>query len=340
MSVRRPALIALGIAGAVLIAIPLVFGMFGKSRAIESLVDSFGPNYQPQRHAQITQDFATVSAMANQLRGEALPALARRAGATPAQMQASLARDAPDVARGLQGLPEAQAWLGDLKARIDRVEPHYKLAKDVPMPFLPASATPWLLVVPGMVLLLAAGLGLVRPSMTRGALIAGGVAGLVLLVAPVAGNIPAKASAINGVRDELRPKLQPQAAKRTETYVTQLSAMATGFSQQALPALARQLDVSPQHLRAQIATDFPAVGRGMQQLPAILPRFNGLTQTISANVVNFHKADRLPWKGGSASLLVWFLVIPGALAFVGAAVGLVAGRRVANAAQPARRLAV
>ena len=86
----------------------------------------------------------------------------------------------------------------------------------------------------------------------------------------------------------------------------------------ALPGLASMLKVTPAQLDASLGQNFPAVATGLQQMPAILSRFNVLVTGIQQNVGNFQLADSIPTKNTPTTLLQGQLVGPaGVIALVG-----------------------
>jgi hypothetical protein len=325
---RRTTMAVIGLAGLLLILLTFVFGMWGKSQAIHALVTSFGPGYQPASMRQSQDDFATVSAMASQLQTQALPGLAAGLKVPPAELEKGLASRYPAVGQGLAEMPSALAWFGNLSTRIGREKGDYEKAAAIPVKGVAASAVPWLMVIPGVLLLLGAGIGLsARPSWSRGIAILGTVVGVSLIVAPLILSLPSKASAVDRLVKQFRPILTPPGPQKTAQYVSTMSAMSTQFSTQALPALANELHMTTPALEQMLAANYPAVTRGLTQLPTILPRFEAMSELIDANVGNYHTAENLPWHGAPAIMLYWFLAIPGAIAALGGGTLLLLGRK-------------
>lgn len=325
---RRTTLAVIGLAGLLLIGLTFAFGMWGKSQAVHGLVKSFGPGYQPASMRQSQADFETVSAMAEQLQTSALPGLATRLKVTPAQLESRLASNYPAVGNGLAEMPSALAWFGNLATRIAREKSDYEQAAAIPVKGLAATTVPWLMVLPGILLLLGAGIAaFARPSWSKAIAIVGIGVGISLIVGPVVVSMPSKSSAIDRLVGQFRPILTPPGPQKTSQYVSTMTAMSTQLSTQALPALAQELHTTTPALEQMLATTYPAVGRGLTELPAILPRFQAMSQLIDENVGNYATAEALPWKGAPAIMLYWFLAVPGALAVVGGATNLLLARK-------------
>lgn len=325
---RKAMLSLVGAVGLTLILLTVVFGFWSKSAAVHGLVESFKPGYEPAAMHASQESFQTVSAMARQLQGEAIPGLAHELHTTPAKLTADLAQQYPAVGTGLADMPGALVWFQDMAQRISHEHADYEKAAAIPVKGVSATVVPWLMVIPGAVLLLGALIALLwRPGLSRRVSIVALVIGGVLVIFPIASSLPSKARAVDGLIHEFRPILTGSGPAKTARYVTVMAAMGTQFSGQALPGLARELHVTPAQLQNTLKADYPAVAKGLRQLPSIITQFRAQSRIISANVGNYSKAARLPWKGAPAIMLFWFLVIPGILAALAGAV-VVAGQRV------------
>jgi hypothetical protein len=103
--------------------------------------------------------------------------------------------------------------------------------------------------------------------------------------------------------------------------------MSDELTGKALPALATQLKVSPDQLGKTLAANFPNVATGIEQLPAILPRFQTLVTGVERNGTNFRLADSIPTGSTPTTLLHWLFVLPAVVLVAAGGVGLLAGRR-------------
>jgi hypothetical protein len=323
---RRVTLGAIGLAGLVMILLTLVFGMWGKSAAVHGLVNSFKPGYQPAAMAQSTSDFKTVSAMATQLQTQALPGLAAALKVTPTQLSTSLATNYPAVGKGIAEMPAALAWFGNLATRIGGQAADFQKAETVPVKGLAATTVPWMFVIPGALLVIAALLGLARPVLTTKVAILGAVIGVFLIVFPLVVNMPAKSSAVSRLVTAFRPVMTAPGPQKTANYVSVMSAMSAQFSTGALPGLAKELHMTTPAVEKFLATKYPAVGQGFAQLPSILPRFRAMSTLIDSQVANYAAAENMPWRGAPPMMLYWFLAVPGLLMLLGGGGQLVFGK--------------
>jgi hypothetical protein len=176
MTLRRTILSVLALIGVALIAAPLSMSMFGRSSNGEQMVNGFRPIMQPA-HVQTTADyydnvFSKLRPFALQMNGvqadaqKLVPALAKALHMTPAQVQQMLATQFPSLAKLLQSLPQAVGVFKRVPAGLDFYRPLVRTmqanvgnyASVDAMPRM--SLFPWFFIVPGILVLLGAGFGL------------------------------------------------------------------------------------------------------------------------------------------------------------------------------------
>jgi hypothetical protein len=196
--------------------------------------------------------------------------------------------------------------------------------------------------------------------------------GLALVIAPLVLSLPGKANAGERMLGNFEPIMQPDQVATTVDYYdnvfTKLRPVAlafddetvarfkgyqqglTGLQQEApelVPALARQLGMTPQQVQQYLAQDFPAMAQLFQALPQMgtdfsnmvglmeqntgvfarvpagLDHYQPLVRTMQGNVDNYEQVSSLP----SFRLFAWFFIVPGVLLIVLAGYGLYADRR-------------
>ena len=104
-----------------------------------------------------------------------------------------------------------------------------------------------------------------------------------------------------------------------------------------MPALATQLEVTPTQLQTGLQSNFPAFACGVSDLPAILPQFQGLVQSLKVITgADFQDASSIPWASTSTTTLTLLFVIPGALLVLAGGLPLVGARQRA-AVRPSRQ---
>jgi hypothetical protein len=137
-------------AGAAMVAVPLALSMPHKAAAAGH-VDEVG-QVALSKKAAVTAlaTTRTVDSLVQQTRTRLVPDLARRTGSTPKEVAASLVSKYPAVGTGLDAWPEIRPGAYALaRAQAASIEDYDRLHG------LPFKALPWLVIGPGIVLLVA-----------------------------------------------------------------------------------------------------------------------------------------------------------------------------------------
>lgn len=132
-----------------------------------------------------------------------------------------------------------------------------------------------------------------------------------------------KTEAVDRLRHVFRATFSAAGVRSEQRSMATVNAFAKQFQSQALPALAKELHTTPGAVQLLVAKDFPAVGKGLLQLPTILPYFNRLVGTIAAQQSNFHQVDSIPVHGMPAVSVFWLFVILGIVSLGLGAAGIV-----------------
>jgi hypothetical protein len=148
------------------------------------------------------------------------------------------------------------------------------------------------------------------------------VVGAFWLIGAFALDFPAKTQAVDDLTGALRPAYTADALAQSQADVATAIRFASDFQTQAVPALAQQLGVTPDEFITTVATDYPAVGAGLQQLPEILQYFDGVQRTMATEQRNFEQADAIPTQDLPNTTVHWLFVALGAGAIVLGAAGL------------------
>lgn len=317
--VARAASLALAVIGAFLIVLPLATGLPGKSDASGRLMTAFRPAMTTTALAQAAADQQIVTTTAGQLSSTVLPALAAQLHVTPAQLSAQLAAGSPAFAKGMSDLPAISTGFGGLLATMQAQQSNFQQADQIPTGFMAPTSMTWLFVIPGAVLLVLGGLGTVRPSWARRALVAGGALGLVMVIGLISVSMYGKASAADEMNAAFKPVFAPGAVQQTVAWSQEAQAMTTQLTHEVLPDLAAAMHVTPAQLSATLATSYPAVATGLAEMPAIVERMAGSSAVIAANADNYAQTASIPWAPGSMVLMFWFMMAP---ALVGVVIGV------------------
>ncbi len=153
--------------------------------------------------------------------------------------------------------------------------------------------------------------GRTRGMVKRIALGAMVVIGAFLIVFPLATNLPGKSSATGEMMTAFRPQMATTALAQGVTDGQVMAAMGQQLNTQMLPALAAQLHMTPAQLSAFLASNYPAVGKGLAEFGTILPFFGNLNATMQAQQSNFQLADQIPTGFMPPTSMTWLFVVPG-----------------------------
>ncbi|MYW00857.1 hypothetical protein [Streptomyces sp. SID3343] len=163
--------VCLGIAA--VIGLGLVVGTFatgvvGKTEASEKMFTAFRPTFTDAGYQQAHQDLKTLGDMAAGMKAKSIPQMAKIAQKSTEQFTAELSTTYPAVGKGLletdRILAKFNALVDNIGANIDT----FKNADSIPDKDTEVSVMPWLLIGPGLAVLLLSGVALVGGYAGRG----------------------------------------------------------------------------------------------------------------------------------------------------------------------------
>jgi hypothetical protein len=150
----RGSAIAVTVAGAALIAIPLVLNMPHKASYADTLNDNLKPVYTQSMIDQADSSVATLSAMGTEMQQKMLPDLATQLKMTPDQLTAYFGENFPATSAALAGLPQSLGRFQHLTTTFDGRLSDYNTLK--PVSFVPIV---WFMIGGGAALFLLGGAG-------------------------------------------------------------------------------------------------------------------------------------------------------------------------------------
>jgi hypothetical protein len=267
------------------------------------------------------RNFGTVKAGGEQFAGEAVPALARRLGTTPADFQTELKRDFPDVATGAERLPAYLQFVGPTIGALDANRAKFEDADSLPGLNLPLTAAPWMFILLGAGLI-GAGAYALRSRGPRALVPVAVLAGAAVAL-PFALGIPGNARDARDVGDIARGGLSQQGADTAEEIVVVLDRRVEQTRGALIPEIARRTGVTPSDIEAKFARDYPDVARLLNRWDAIAAGPTGaeLAAKQQAAVDDFAQADETP-----VLELPWLVIGPGIVLLVLAGGALLVGR--------------
>lgn len=324
--------------GIVLVAIPIATDLFSKASAVDDLTGDLRAAFSDAQLTQADADMGAIEAMSAQLANDAIPALAEQFGTTPEQFAQGLAADHPAVGAGMQQLDTILPYFRQLVDGLRAQQGNFRLADAIPTKDLPAIVVPFLFLVPGLVLVVAAVLALRRRA-PRGLVVSLALAvAAVLVVAPLVLSVPAKTQAVDDLTDAFRPAFSSEGLATTRSYLDTVHAMVDELVADALPALAEGLSMPLADFQQFLGTNFPDVAAGLGSIDAILGRFDALVAAVEDDATSFHRADSIPTGGTPTTLLHWLFVVPGLVLLAGVGGPTAAGWLRARRTPPVERV--
>lgn len=142
--------------GAVVLITALVLSLPSKASDADQLNDNLEPVYTQELVDAATASLTTVSAMAQQMQTEMLPALAQQLGMDQEQLAAFLAENYPATAAAMQTMPQALERFENTVLMFSANLDNYETVQ--PVTFLPII---WVLIIGGGIMILAGGFPIV-----------------------------------------------------------------------------------------------------------------------------------------------------------------------------------
>jgi hypothetical protein len=292
------------VCGLGLIVVPFAMSLFDRAPAGERVTNRFRETMSTRGLHDLAANFATMGALVDQFVHQTSPELARQLHMNTGEYNAYVARQFPSVAAGVNGIPPLVAFVTPVAAQLEALHPQFASVDSLPFLGLPLTTIPWILLALGAVLV---GLGVaVWDTRGRAALICAAGVGAAMLILPLALSYPRKASDARKVAAVGQVALSRQAATGAQTANRLIDNMVTQVDTQMLPAVAQRLHVSTGTLQATIATNYPAVAKGLAAWPTIKP---GAVELVRRQVESI--GDAATMNGLDFTPLPWYIMGPG-----------------------------
>ncbi|MEV6773414.1 hypothetical protein AB0N05_32760 [Nocardia sp. NPDC051030] len=291
--------VVLIVVGTLLVLAPIVTGMFPRAVKGEAMIDSFAPHVTQSR----IEDYRTDLRVLDDARTNVIAL--RAAG----QEQGRSGR----VDQFVNDYPGIRSDMSEMVDAIDANRGNYEKLAGIP----PFGDLPWLLALPGLVLIVAGAFGLRRAQAGNRALAwrsTAAVAALALIAVPLVGGLFPAAPAAQPLIDGFRPILTHDEVRKVQGYFVTLVA-ADGELNSTYTGAVRTA-----HPDADL-TGITALESRWQPMTS---RFAGLIGVMNDNIVNFDAVVALndstkPLGFTAFRGLGWFFLLPGVLALVAAA---------------------
>ncbi|WP_406288170.1 hypothetical protein [Embleya sp. NBC_00896] len=326
---RHVALVLIALLGAALIIFPLAAGLPKKTQAVDDLTNDFRPAFTKTALAESKTDLVTMNEMLAQLQKETLPGLAQQANLTTPQLISLMGATAPEVGKGLAQVNEIMPRFNKLAGTMDAQAENFRQADEIPTADDPNTVVTYLYLVPGIILLVVGVGGLLfsfvgtKAVLSTVCLTLAAVVGLGMVVGVFATGVIGKTKASEKMFTAFQPTFTDAGYKQARTDLDTLGAMATGMKTKSIPSMAALLRKPAPQFTAELATQYPKVGKGLLETDRILAKFSALVDNIGANIDTFKDADSIPDEKTEVSVMPWLLFGPGLAVFLLSGVALV-----------------
>ena len=295
ITLRSRALAALGIVGIALVALPILFNMFGRSPKGADMLTSFRPFMTSTRLAGFQAEIHQINAAVLETKSSVA---VRLEGKSDTAARARFDSQYPTFAQFSEQWPAIDAHMSSLLDHVQGNLGNYQAIAALPSFRL----FPWFFVIPGFLVVALLGAVVIRPQRWRSIRVAFVVLGIGLIVAPAVFQMFQRApkggqmmSAFKGI----------ETARNIETIQGYFGSMAVGqgaIRLDVIPAL--ELDgMTP----TQVQSQFPAIATLDRNWDHILNDMTPMIGAMSDNVVNYEAIAALP----PFPLFPYFFVLPG-----------------------------
>lgn len=319
---RRVAGIVVALVGVVFLGSVIVNDLFAVGSAFERMSDGFRPVMAPEPIATLEQDLAGLQAVSDEFGTTAVPLISDALGMTAEGFTAFMGEQSPDVATGVQQLPDIVASfegvVGTLEAELER----FADADAIPTSSLPATTVPWGLTIAGVVLLVLGAAIALQPG--RGLAIGAVFVGALLIAAPLAMSLLGKASSADTMNENLKPVYTAEMLEGAQQSLAVVGAMGTQMQEAMLPTLGQQLGMDEAQLQAFLEENLPAMAGTMAGMPDAMDRFTATVETFQAHLDDFETLKPVAF-----TPIVWTMLLGGVVALLAGAWAVIAagGRR-------------
>ena len=296
------------VVGIVLLITTFTNNLFKVGPAFEEMIDDFRPMLAEESIATAQADLAMLGDVGTEFETAIVPAMSQQLGMTPEEFVGLTAANFPDVANGVEALPQIVTTFNGLVNTLDQQRDLFDSADQIPTKDLPATTVPWGLALAGLALI-AAGYFLYKPGWL-GLSFTGGLGILIIVVTLILSLIP-KAADADELNDNLQPIYTAELVAQANGALGTVGAMGAQMQDEMLPALAQQLGMSGEELNGFLGANFPATAQALATLPDAMGRFQGLVTTFEDNLDNYDTLSDVEF-----TPIIWTLFLSGWVALV------------------------
>ncbi len=296
--VRRGPLLAIVAIGVGLVAAPAIFQMFSRAPEGAVMIDEFRPFMTEEQVTLFTGYVSDIGAADEESRAVLEPAIVGSGALDAAEYDDQFGL----LATLNDQWPAIDADMTDLLDRMDG-----NLGNFAAVDALPSfNLFPWFFVVPGL-MVVGLGVAALRVARTRRPtrlLVAIGVLGVAIALAPVIFQMFTRAPKGGDMIDDFRPMMVRERVQNVQGYFITMGGAESQLRTAVIPLAREEAGLGDGEL--------PAITRFSDQWQSIVGDFAPMVAAMSDNVDNYEAVDALP----PFALFPWFFVLPGVLVAV------------------------
>ncbi|UGQ10321.1 hypothetical protein LO772_26135 [Yinghuangia sp. ASG 101] len=164
--------------------------------------------------------------------------------------------------------------------------------------------------------------------------------GVGLIVFPLADGMPEKTQGVDNVQDTFRQTMSKQGVQTSRDDLVTMEAMLAQLQSETLPQLAQSRGMQTDQLKGLLGLRFPAVGKGLNEVGVIMPRFEETVSVMEQQGSNFREADEIPTADVPNTAVTYLFLVPGVILAVAGGTGLFFSFRGGRSMIPTVALAV
>lgn len=152
------------------------------------------------------------------------------------------------------------------------------------------------------------------------------LAGLLLIVEPLADRLFTRTEPFEAMTNDFRPVMRPEVIATFRQDLRTIEGLPAAVNNNLIPAFAAQANVPPQQFAQLLATQYPKITGGLQAIGQIAPRLDATLTAMDAQRADFAKADSIPTNSQSTKSVPWAILIAGLVALIAGVAMLGPGR--------------
>jgi hypothetical protein len=146
--------------------------------------------------------------------------------------------------------------------------------------------------------------------------------GIGLVVVCLSYSFFARASDGDHITDRFRTTMSAEGLVALDANFQTIKGLGDGFLEQAAPAFAKQLGMTPAQFEAFARANFPVVGEAFDAVPPAIALVDPVIPRLKASREDFEKVDDIPGLGLPIPAVPWMMVLVGGLLVMAGILGL------------------